>query len=441
MSTQPSRDNHTPDAAEPCAVSPTLTRRRFGRGVLLGAAGTAAAVATPATADAAPATAKWKLGGNGDVTTANFLGPTNPAPLIFKTAESVGSPVERARITSAGDVGVGLTAPTTRLHVKSSTGDAIRGEAAAGLTWGVSGEGGHGVVGLGTEVGVHGVGQFGVTAYGSLFGVYGETRGEVTGTGVYGLGANGVEGHSHLENGVLGTTDSGYGVVGQGWDDGSLVGGVWGEGQGLNNNGVIGSAHNGSAAYGVWGISTSGYAGVFSGNALVTGTLSKGGGSFKIDHPLDPANKYLYHSFVESPDMMNVYNGNVITDAEGSATVVLPSYFGVLNRDFRYQLTVLGQFAQAIIAEKINGNQFSIMTDRPSIEVSWQVTGIRQDAFANANRIPTEVSKPEDERGTYLHPAAHGKPAATDVQHERIAALTARRPERPAEPAARRPAR
>ena len=45
------------------------------------------------------------------------------------------------------------------------------------------------------------------------------------------------------------------------------------------------------------------------GNLDVTGTISKGGGTFKIDHPLDPTNKYLYHSFVESPDMMNIYNG------------------------------------------------------------------------------------------------------------------------------------
>jgi hypothetical protein len=43
--------------------------------------------------------------------------------------------------------------------------------------------------------------------------------------------------------------------------------------------------------------------------------------------------------------MMNVYNGNVVTDKRGMATVVLPDYFKALNRDFRYQLTVVGQFA------------------------------------------------------------------------------------------------
>jgi len=84
--------------------------------------------------------------------------------------------------------------------------------------------------------------------------------------------------------------------------------------------------------------------------------LTKGSGSFKIDHPLDPAKKYLSHSFVESPDMMNVYNGNVTTDRHGFAIVTLPSYFEALNRDFRYQLTVIGQFAQAIVAEEISHN-------------------------------------------------------------------------------------
>ena len=134
------------------------------------------------------------------------------------------------------------------------------------------------------------------------------------------------------------------------------------------------------------------------------GNLSKSGGSFKIDHPLDPANKYLYHSFVESPDMKDIYDGNVVTDASGNATVTLPDWFEALNRDFRYQLTVIGQFAQAIVASRIAGNQFTIRTDKPNVEVSWQVTGIRQDAWANAHRIPVEEDKPEIQRGYYLHP-------------------------------------
>src|SRR5262249_29848739 len=131
------------------------------------------------------------------------------------------------------------------------------------------------------------------------------------------------------------------------------------------------------------------------GNLSVVGTLSKGAGSFKIDHPLDPEHKYLYHSFVESPDMMNIYNGNVILDQTGEAEVELPAYFEALNRDFRYQLTSIGRFAPLYIAEKIHDNKFRIGGGRPGDEVSWQVTGIRHDAFANAHRIKVEVDKEE----------------------------------------------
>jgi hypothetical protein len=151
-----------------------------------------------------------------------------------------------------------------------------------------------------------------------------------------------------------------------------------------------------------------------SGNAQITGaltvlgTLSKAGGAFKIDDPIDPSGKYLSHSFVESPDMMNIYNGNVITDADGSATVQLPDWFEALNRDFRYQLTAVGQFAQAMVASKIKDGKFTIRTDKPNVEISWQVTGIRHDAWANANRIPNEEAKPANEQGKYLHPELFG---------------------------------
>jgi hypothetical protein len=130
-----------------------------------------------------------------------------------------------------------------------------------------------------------------------------------------------------------------------------------------------------------------------SGNVDVLGTLSKGGGSFKIDHPLDPANKYLYQSFVESPDMMNIYNGVATLSKHGDAVVQLPQWFNALNRDFRYQLTCIGGFAPVYIASEVSGNQFKIGGGRPGMKVSWQVTGIRQDAFANEHRIPVEEDK------------------------------------------------
>jgi hypothetical protein len=142
----------------------------------------------------------------------------------------------------------------------------------------------------------------------------------------------------------------------------------------------------------------------------VNGTLAKAGGSFKIDHPLDPRNKYLYHSFVESPDMMNVYNGNVTTGTDGYATIALPDYFEALNRDFRYQLTVIDDsddmavFPQAKVVREVANNQFAIRSSRGNLKVSWQVTGIRHDAWAEKNRIPNSVDKVGAEKGKLLHP-------------------------------------
>ncbi|MCC7097768.1 MAG: hypothetical protein IT472_11370 [Thermomonas sp.] len=162
-------------------------------------------------------------------------------------------------------------------------------------------------------------------------------------------------------------------------------------------------------------VAIGGAAASFTGNVSVSGTLSKGGGSFKIDHPLDPANKYLLHSFVESPDMMNVYNGNVVTDANGRATIELPAWFEALNRDFRYQLTVIGSFARAMVSEEVAGNRFAIRTDEPRTKVSWQITGIRHDPWAEHNRIPVELDKAPAEKGRFLHPEAHGQPAAKRI--------------------------
>ena len=244
-------------------------------------------------------------------------------------------------------------------------------------------------------------------------------------------------GGSDTNDGVAGTSVSGDGVFG----DSNSGNGVEGDSGGPDGFGVYGtnSAEDSIAIYGIdttassaglvgiapYAVIANGsvLAGEFIGNVEVEGTLSKDSGSFKIDHPLDPANKYLYHSFVESPDMMNIYNGNVTTSAAGEAVVTLPEWFETLNRDFRYQLTVLGQFAQAIVSSKVANHQFSIKTDKPDVEVSWQVTGIRQDAWANAHRIPVEEMKSEKERGFYRHPELYNAPPEKSVswaRHPRV---------------------
>ncbi len=444
-------------------------------------------------------------------------------------------------VTAGGNVGVGTTIPTARIHGKTDgltvlnavygetstpsgtgvlgeskllTGDAVGvagrcisdagigvvglASAATGTTYGArfqsNSTGGRGVYGLasaytGVTYGVwgrsessDGLGVFGEApaASGMTYGVWGESS-STDGCGAFGV-ARATTGRNHggrfesysnqgtgltgwaaqtsgSTKGVFGQSDSTTGIGVEGYaaawsglnyggyfssnspegvavygtvSTGQTSVGVKGESGAQHGTGVLGVANNGSNAFGIWGQSTSGYAGFFDGNVDVVGTLSKSGGSFKIDHPLDPANKYLCHSFVESPDMLNIYNGNVVTDDRGYVTVELPEWFEALNRDFRYQLTVIDaadrdEWVFAKVVREIADRRFTIRTSRPQTKVSWQVTGVRQDAWAEANRIAVEQEKPAPERGYYLHPEVYrlGPDRGT------VAAKQARAPRRP----------
>ena len=269
-------------------------------------------------------------------------------------------------IDPTGKVGIGTTTPSYLLHVNAGAGVTAMGVNCGNASDGI-------FIGNSTTSGGVGLRSYvttTATAAGTRYGVYS--------TAWYGQGVN------------FGTYSYGYG---------------------------------GTTAYGIYAIgaggSVSNYAGYFSGNVYVGGTLSKAAGSFKIDHPQDPEGKYLSHSFVESPDMLNIYNGNVVTDAGGMATVSLPTYFEALNKDFRYQLTVIKDFAQAIVYEEVSNNSFVIKTDKPNIKVSWQVTGVRHDAWAEKNRIPNEEDKKGAERGKYLNPSAFDMPAEMGIHYQK----------------------
>jgi hypothetical protein len=331
-------------------------------------------------------------------------------------------------VTQTSDVTGDLTVEGS-IKVTSSTDDAIVAEGASrsggsGIAGaGIFASGGDGVVSTAGGPGV--VGQGGVgTSLNSGVGVEGfggqASSSAAPGAGVIGFGGPNGGGGIGVR-GIGGVTDNRPGGTGVQAEGGAFVGeadggiglsaiGGLGRGNGhFTGPGIIaepGHSENGASL---------GAAGVFKGDVVITGRLVKGSGSFKIDHPLDPENKYLSHSFVESPDMMNIYNGNITTDVNGDAVVELPAYFSALNREFRYQLTAIGTFAQAIIAEKISDNHFRIKTSVPSVEVSWQVTGVRHDAYADKNRIVVEEDKPAQERGSYLHPEAWGKPADKSV--------------------------
>ncbi len=219
-------------------------------------------------------------------------------------------------------------------------------------------------------------------------------------------------------------TNSGGGSDGAGGEGITAVGGSgnYVGGDGGDFTGGIGGIAGGTGIYATAGTGSPGdeeAAGQFNGDVYVTGGLSAATKNFKIDHPLDPANKYLVHASVESSEMMNIYSGNVVTDELGLATIKLPDWFEAENTDFRYQLTVIGRFAQAIVKDKIANGQFRIMTNSSHVEVSWQITAVRQDAYAKAHPLVVEQQKPERERGFYQNPELYGQPAEKQTEWAR----------------------
>lgn len=294
----------------------------------------------------------------------------------------------------------GKSSSQTGVVGESSSQDGVRGSTTAA-----------------NQVGVRGI----ANAVGSV-GVWGESAAN---TGVYGLSnsGRGVWGASTASTGVYGFSNANHGVRGES----ATLAGVFGTSTAIDGIGVLGTgyvgvqgqANGGEFSQGVrgdnGGSNTVGHAGVFNGRVRVVGNLVKGGGSFQIDHPLDPENKYLSHSFVESPDMKNIYDGVVVLDANGEATVQLPDWFEALNRDFRYQLTGIGGYAALYISQEVANNQFMIAGGAPGLKVSWQVTGIRHDPYAEQNRIKVEEQKPATERGKYLYPAAYGLPMSQGI--------------------------
>ncbi|MCX8143613.1 MAG: hypothetical protein N3F62_05060 [Bacteroidia bacterium] len=391
----------------------------------------------------------WLTNGNvGTNPAANFLGTIDNQDLVIRTNNA-----ERVRVKTSGAVEIGVANPIVGIRGLDVTGGgnnthtAIFRNTTTNIEVGIGGLsnapfntvgsiqaknastgnaadlilqttlGGAVLIGTttpimaGTRVHVEGT-TIGIYAHvPSGAGVSGETN-------AAGPGNNGVEGYQWSPSGgqksagVLGYSDgsSGNGMYAECSRGTAFPLGIWGASERGNPNSLGYTNTNGYAGY--FGLATSpnpaGYVRVLNDISIV-GNMSAGTKSFKIDHPLDPENKYLYHSCVESPDMMNIYNGIVTTDANGEAVVKLPEYFQALNKDYRYQLTPIGQFAQCIVFKEIENNQFVIKTDKPNVKVSWQVTGVRNDPYAQKYRIIPEVEKPAEFKGTYLHPEAYGK--------------------------------
>ena len=237
----------------------------------------------------------------------------------------------------------------------------------------------------------------------------GQSQLEVLGSGDGGNNAiTAISAETGGDEGIGGNGVLGYGAPGG--IGGIFVGGDAADGGGTGLVGIGGSLDNPTSP---------GFGAELNGNVIVFGTLTASSKDFKIDHPTDPANKYLVHASVESSEMMNIYSGNVTTDELGLATVTLPEWFEALNTDFRYQLTTIGRDAHAWIAEEVANKQFKIATNASRVKVSWQITAVRQDAYAKAHPLVVEEEKPANEKGFYQHPELYGQPAEKQTEWAR----------------------
>jgi hypothetical protein len=324
---------------------------------------------------------------------------------------------------------------------------------------------GNGVIGLASSD--YGIGVMGIVtgtadkavagyAYGDIYssiGVYGESHATL-GYGVYGSGegssAYGVYGFSNQAVGVYGYTGSlyyGIGVIGVQpsystsdfssccWNPAGFFGGrngviaVTKEDGGYGVTGIYASTTG--SGYAIYGKSNSpnttaiygenyagGSAGYFAGDVYVIGNLSASGTKpFRIDYPLDPANKYLYHYAVESPQVQNQYNGTVTLDTSGEAVVDLPVYFSSVNTGpFQYQLTAIGAPGPNLyIAQEVTGNQFKIAGGTPGMKVSWLLFGLRNDPWIQDHPQTDVADKPANEAGKYVYPQGYGQPATLQL--------------------------
>jgi hypothetical protein len=357
---------------------------------------------------------------------------------------------EQATLTSAGSFGIGTTTPAAKLEVNGTAKFDGNITFASTQTFPVKGTGGGTITGITTTSPLTGSGTTGsvalalnettlrtslndfypqLNAVNQFVGDQSVVDGTLTGAGLYAAYGSSPGNPAAVFTGgpIAYGFDSYEGTAGDGVDatggGGSNSGTDFG-GVGGSFIGGIGFSAGGDGVYGKGGspLGTSGetgLAGYFDGNAEVSGTLYAGATGPLIDHPQDPANKYLEHAAVGSSEMMNIYTGNVTTDQNGNAVVMLPDWFESLNADFRYQLTVVGKFAQAIVSKEIEKHQFTISTNATFTKVSWLVTAVRHDAYATAHPLQVEKDKPARERGYYLHPELFGQPAEKSVAARR----------------------
>jgi len=132
---------------------------------------------------------------------------------------------------------------------------------------------------------------------------------------------------------------------------------------------------------------------VLAGTGEITGALSKGSGTFKIAHPLDKDNKYLYHGFIEGPNYDLIYRGKVNL-VGGTATVNIDTVsnmtagtFVALTQNPDYYLQ--NNTSWDAVKGSISGNTLTITCQNSSSTdtVSWMVVAERADDLIKETKL------------------------------------------------------
>jgi len=330
-------------------------------------------------------------------------------------------------IDGAGNVGIGQFSPGYLLDVNGTTrtsglviptgaasGYLLTSDASGNASWQASSVGAHNHLGEGwsSTTSTEGLGiwlDVNTTSLvsGNMFHLTNSGTGPTYGNYILvdGTGAGDKVGFYSAIMGPIGSSADATGVIGNATNagNGRAYGGHFSaDGSGTGTKYGIYARADGSGTL---------YAGVFAGNVNITGSISKGSGSFLIDHPLDPQNKTLRHNFVESPENLCLYRGKVRLNSSGEGTVSMPAYFKALTKETEATVTLTSIGRPFNTGYDWNGDctAFTVYGDADR-EVSYVVMADRDDPVMRKLYKPVEQDKGNGNftKGKLLYPEAYG---------------------------------
>ena len=160
-----------------------------------------------------------------------------------------------------------------------------------------------------------------------------------------------------------------------------------------------GGTNNGNIYFCVNGSVTKAMTIATTGAVTIAGSLSKGSGSFRIDHPLKPDTHQLVHSFIEGPQADLIYRGKLtLVNGKAQANIdevstMTEGTFEALCREV--QCFTTNENGWDLVKGKVIGNIIYIESQNPNStdEISWMVIGERKDTHMMDTKWTDEQGK------------------------------------------------